>query len=62
MGEIGRLTNCTTGGAVCVDVQDDKIVRLTPLQFDDLDAKSWTIEARGMSEFLRSKAPRASQL
>ena len=47
MGEVQRFTNCTTGGPVFVDVKDDKIIRLTPLEFDDTDAPSWTIEARG---------------
>ena len=47
MGEVQRFTNCTTGGPVFVDVKDGKIVRLTPLEFDDTDAPSWIIEARG---------------
>ncbi len=47
MGEVQRFTNCTTGGPVFVDVQDGKIIRLTPLEFDDTDAPSWSIEARG---------------
>jgi trimethylamine-N-oxide reductase (cytochrome c) len=47
MGEVQRFTNCTTGGPVFVDVKDGKIIRLTPLEFDDTDAPSWTIEARG---------------
>ncbi|MBN1319812.1 MAG: molybdopterin-dependent oxidoreductase [Thermoleophilia bacterium] len=47
MAEIRRLTNCTTGGPVFVDVKDDRIVRITPIEFDDSDAPSWTIEARG---------------
>ena len=47
MAEIQRFTNCTTGGPVFVDVRDDKIVRITPIEFDETDAPSWTIEARG---------------
>ena len=47
MRQLERLTNCTTGGPVFVDVEDDKIVRITPIEFDDTDAPSWTIEARG---------------
>jgi molybdopterin guanine dinucleotide-containing S/N-oxide reductase-like protein len=47
MGDIARLTNCTTGGPVFVDVKDGKILRITPIEFDDTDAPSWTIEARG---------------
>ncbi len=47
MGEVERLTNCTTGGPVFVDVEDGKIVRITPIELDETDAPSWTIEARG---------------
>ena len=47
MGEVRRFTNLTTGGPVYVDVQDDKILRIIPLQLDDSDGPSWTIEARG---------------
>jgi anaerobic selenocysteine-containing dehydrogenase len=47
MGEVKRLTNCTTGGPVFVDVKDDKIIRITPIEFDETDAPSWVIEARG---------------
>ena len=47
MGQVERLTNCTTGGPVFVDVKDGKIVRITPIELDDTDAESWSIEARG---------------
>jgi molybdopterin guanine dinucleotide-containing S/N-oxide reductase-like protein len=47
MGEIEKLTNGTTGGPVFVYVQDGRIVRITPMEFDDADAASWTIHARG---------------
>ena len=47
MGEVQRFTNCTTGGPVFVDVKDERIIRLTPIEFDDTDAPSWVIEARG---------------
>ena len=47
MGHMERLTNGTTGGPVFVDVKDGKIVRMTPIEFDDTDAPSWSIEARG---------------
>lgn len=47
MGQVERLTNCTTGGPVFVDVKDGKIVRITPIEFDETDAPSWSIEARG---------------
>jgi anaerobic selenocysteine-containing dehydrogenase len=49
MGEVIRYTNGTTGGPVFVDVQDGKILRIVPLYFDDTDAPSWTINARGRS-------------
>lgn len=42
-----RMTNSSTGGPVFVYVKDGKIVRMTPMDFDDTDAKSWEIEARG---------------
>jgi anaerobic selenocysteine-containing dehydrogenase len=47
MGEIRRLTNLTTGGPVHVDVQDDKILRIVPLQLEESDDPGWKIEARG---------------
>ena len=47
MAAIDRLTNLTTGGPVHVDVQDGKIVRIIPLELDDRDGPSWSIEARG---------------
>jgi trimethylamine-N-oxide reductase (cytochrome c) len=42
-----RLVNNTNGGPVYVYVKDGKIVRTTPIDFDDKDAPSWTIKARG---------------
>src|SRR4030042_3074539 len=47
MGEITRFTNGTTGGPVFVYVKDGKIIRITPIEFDNSDAPSWTIDARG---------------
>jgi anaerobic selenocysteine-containing dehydrogenase len=47
MGTMERLTSGTTGGPVFVYVQDGKIVRITPMDLDETDAPSWTIEARG---------------
>ena len=44
-----RYCNMTNGGPVFVYVKDGKIVRMTPIDFDDDDPKSWTIEARGMN-------------
>ena len=49
MGDVVRLTNSTTGGPVFVDVQDGRIVRLTPMELDVDDKGDWTIEARGRS-------------
>ena len=42
-----RYVNNTNGGPVFVYVKDGKIVRLTPIDFDESDAPSWTIQARG---------------
>ena len=42
-----RYTTCTNGGPVFVYVKDGRIVRVTPIDFDDKDAPSWTIKARG---------------
>src|SRR3989304_4617070 len=47
MGTIQKLTNGTTGGPVFVYVQDGKILRITPMEFDERDAPSWVIKARG---------------
>ncbi len=47
--EVRRLTNLTTGGPVHVDVADGRIRRIIPLQLDESDAPSWTIQARGRS-------------
>ena len=47
MGEIQCLTNGTTGGPVFVYVQDGRIIRVTPIELNDTDAPSWSIQARG---------------
>ena len=44
-----RYTSMTNGGPVFVYVKNDKVVRLTPIDFDDSDAGPWTIKARGKS-------------
>ena len=41
------LTQCTVGGAVWVHVKDGRISKIRPIIFDETDAPSWTIEARG---------------
>ena len=43
-----RYCNMTNGGPVFMTVKDDKIVRMTPIDFDDSDPQPWTIEARGL--------------
>ncbi|MDR3294544.1 MAG: molybdopterin-dependent oxidoreductase [Clostridiales Family XIII bacterium] len=49
MGKIVKKTNSTTGGPVFVDVdvEENKIVRVYPMDFADDDPESWEIEARG---------------
>jgi molybdopterin guanine dinucleotide-containing S/N-oxide reductase-like protein len=42
-----RYTSNTNGGPVFVYVKDDRILRITPIEFDEEDAASWTIKARG---------------
>ena len=42
-----RYTNGTNGGPIFVYVKDGKIIRTTPIDFDDEDAPSWSIKARG---------------
>ena len=44
---VTRYTNGTNGGPIFVYVKDGKIIRITPIDFDDNDAPSWTIKARG---------------
>ncbi|MCC6608463.1 MAG: molybdopterin-dependent oxidoreductase [Burkholderiales bacterium] len=42
-----RYVTNTNGGPLFVYVKDGKIVRLTPIEFGEDDAQSWTITARG---------------
>jgi trimethylamine-N-oxide reductase (cytochrome c) len=44
---VRRFVSGTNGGPVFVYVKDDKIIRITPIDFDKDDAESWTIKARG---------------
>ena len=44
-----RYVNNTNGGPVFVYVKKGRIVRITPITFDDQDARPWTIRARGKS-------------
>src|SRR5207247_7651243 len=43
-----RYCNMTNGGPVFVHVKDGKIVRMTPIDFDQSDPQPWTIRARGL--------------
>jgi trimethylamine-N-oxide reductase (cytochrome c) len=42
-----RYTTNTNGGPAFVYVKEGRIVRITPIEFDQKDAPPWTIEARG---------------
>ncbi len=44
---VTRFVNMTNGGPVFLYVKDGKIVRMTPIVFDETDPQPWTIEARG---------------
>src|SRR3974390_473540 len=43
-----RYCNMANGGPLFVYVKDGKIVRTTPIEFDEEDTQPWTIKARGM--------------
>src|SRR5487761_1999395 len=43
-----RYCNMANGGALFVTVKDGKIIRTTPIDFDETDPQPWTIRARGM--------------
>jgi trimethylamine-N-oxide reductase (cytochrome c) len=44
---VRRFTNLHNGGPVFVYVKDGKILRVTPIDYEESDAKPWTIEAHG---------------
>jgi len=44
---VKRYVNNIQGMPVFVYVKDGKIIRVTPMEFDESDAQPWTIEARG---------------
>ena len=44
---VTRYTQMTNGGPVFIYEKDGKIIRITPITFDDSDPASWTIEAKG---------------
>ena len=43
-----RTVNMTNGGPVFVDVKDEKIIRLTPIDLAEDDPQPWIIKARGL--------------
>jgi len=48
MGDgVVRYTNGTNGGPIFVYVKDGRILRTTPIDFDETDAPTWSIKARG---------------
>ncbi|MGP8119235.1 MAG: molybdopterin-dependent oxidoreductase [Xanthobacteraceae bacterium] len=44
-----RMTTLTNGGPLFVYVRDGRIVRTTPIDFEEDDTPSWTVTARGRS-------------
>jgi molybdopterin guanine dinucleotide-containing S/N-oxide reductase-like protein len=46
---VKRYTSNTNGGPVFVYVKEGKIIRITPIEFDEKDPEPWTINARGKS-------------
>jgi trimethylamine-N-oxide reductase (cytochrome c) len=44
-----RYANLTNGGPIFVYVKNGKIIRTTPIDFDDSDPQPWTLHARGKS-------------
>lgn len=50
MGDgLTRYVSNTNGGPVFVYVKEGRIIRITPIEFEDSDGASWTIHARGQS-------------
>ena len=54
-----RYTTVTNGGPLFVYVRDGKLLRVTPIEFTDEDAASWTIKAKG-KEFIPSRQTSAA--
>ena len=44
---VKRYTQMTNGGPIFAYVKDNKIIRITPIEFDETDPAPWTIKARG---------------
>lgn len=42
-----RYTNLTNGGPIFVYVKEGKVIRTTPIDFDDTDPQPWSLSARG---------------
>ena len=57
-GSITRFANMTNGGPVFLYVKNNKLIRITPIDFDDNDPEPWTIKARGKT----FKPPRKTTL
>ena len=56
MGDgVMRYTNGSNGGPMFVYVKDGKILRTTPMDFDEEDPQPWSIEARGQTFTPRRK-------
>jgi hypothetical protein len=57
---VTRYTNGTNGGPIFVYVKDGKILRTTPIDFDEEDAPSWSIRraARRSRRRARPRPPR----
>ena len=57
-GGVTRYVSNTNGGPLFVYVKDGRILRITPIEFDDDDAPSWSIEARGQDVRCRPRRRR----
>ena len=57
MGKVVRKTNSSTGGPVFVYVKDGKIIRMTPMDFDESDGPSWEISQRSYWATAKTVAP-----
>ena len=53
-----RYTNMTNGGPVFLYVKDNKLIRITHIEFDSSDPDTWSINARGK----KLKPPRKTSL
>ncbi len=44
---VERLTTCSTAGPMFVSVKDDRIVRIEPMEFEESEVKSWSVNSCG---------------